>query len=466
MFDTICTLPLSSDLFAQALHPTEPILTVGLSSGHVYTYRLPSDNDSPAPASSSDEPSPPTLPPPPTTNGTGRRSSLNTSYRRSYSASENGLGSIATLWSTRRHHGSCRTLAYSLDGRTCFSVGTDGLIKCFDTETGKVTAKYVIPLDEDGGIDGPTVLKVVGQSGLLVGTDSGRLELRDLRAGSSGVNGTSKGKGGMAGIWTPHDTEHVNDLILLPASEASTSGVPKSCVSVGGTTLAVTDFRKGVVATSADQDVELTSITLVDGLKKGGTSVGEKVLVGQGDGVVSLWERGVWGDQDERIVVDREGGGIESLVEVPTHLCKGKMKANEKLVAAGLEDGRVRFLRLGRNGVLNEWDIKHDDIESVVGLDFDVAGRLVSGGGQTVKVWAEAIGAPGGGRAQSGALPALDEVAAKRGLEQDEISEGGESDDDSSDEEKDLKSKSRKKRKRNKGKDKSGGHVLSFSGVL
>ena len=464
MFDTICTLPLPSDLFTQALHPTEPILAVGLSSGHVYTYRLPSDNDSPAPSSSADEAPPPIFPPPPTSNGTGRRSSLNTSYRRSSSASENGLGSIATLWSTRRHQGSCRTLTYSLDGRTCFSAGTDGLIKHFDTETGKVTAKYAIPLDEDGLTDGPTVLKLVGQSGLLVGTDSGRLELRDLRAGNGGVNGNS-GKGGLAGIWTPHDTEHVNDLILLPASEASTSGVPKSCVSVGGTTLAVTDFRKGVVSTSEDQDVELTSITLVDGLKKGGTSVGEKVLVGQGDGVASLWERGVWGDQDERLVVDRDAGEIESLVEVPSELCKGKIKTNEKIVAAGLEDGRVRFIRIGRNGVLKEWDIKHDDIESVVGLDFDVAGRLVSGGGQTVKVWAEAVGAPGGGRP----LTALDEVATKRNLEEDGVSEGDDSDepDDGSDEEeKDPKSTSRKKRKRNKGKDKSGGHVLNFSGVL
>ncbi len=469
MFDTICTLPLPSDLFAQALHPNEPILTVGLSSGHVYTYRLPSDNDSPAPSSTSDEAPLPIFPPPPTTNGTGRRSSLNTSYRHSSSASENGLGSISTLWSTRRHHGSCRTLTYSLDGRTCFSAGTDGLIKCFDTETGRVTAKYAIPFDEDANIDGPTVLKIVGESGLLVGTDSGRLELRDLRVGTGAANGHSKGKAGMAGIWTPHDTEHVNDLILLPPSETSTSGVPKSCISVGGTTLAVTDFRKGVIAKSEDQDVELTSITLVDGLKKGGTSVGEKILVGHGDGVVSLWERGVWGDLDERIVVDREGGGVESLVEVPTHLCKGKSKLNEKIIAAGLEDGRVRFLRVGRNGVLNDWDVKHDDIESVVGVAFDIAGRLVSGGGQTVKVWAEAIGEPGGGRASSGAHTVSETAVGKRVLGQDGDTDEDEDDlsDDSSNAEEDLKSKSsRKKRKRNKGKDKSGGHVLRFSGVL
>ena len=342
------------------------------------------------------------------------------------------------------------------------------MIKLFDTETGKVTAKYAIPLDEAGDVDRPTVLKVVGENGLLVATDSGRLELRDLRSSAGTVNGSGKSntKPGASGLWTPHDSEHINDLILLPASESSTSGIPKSCVSVGGTTLAVTDFRKGVVSKSEEQDVELTSITLVEGLKKGGTSVGEKVLVGQGDGVVSLWERGVWGDLDERIVVDRTAAGVESLVEVPLHLCKGKVKTNEKIVAAGLEDGRVRFLRVGRNGVLNEWDIKHDDVEGVAGLGFDVAGRLVSGGGQTVKVWTEAIGAPGGSRAAVGTMGAgvpLDEVAAKRSLDGDSEDEDGS--DDSSEEESKEKSR-RKKRKRNKGKDKSGGLALKFSGSL
>ena len=450
MFDTVCTVPLPSDLFSQAIHPTEPILTVGLSSGHVYTYRLPSDSDSPA-SSSDDGIAPTTFPAPPTANGSGRRSSLNTSYRRSSLASENGLGSIATLWSTRRHHGSCRNLNYALDGRTCFSAGRDGLIKHFDTETGRVTAKYAIPRNAQGEDDPATVLKVVGDNGLMIGTDSGRLELRDLRISNGSANGTIPKA--LAGVWRPHHTEHVNDLVLLPASETSTSGVPKSCVSVGGTTLALTDFRKGVVSTSEDQEVELTSITLIQGLKKGGTSVGEKVAVGQGDGVVSLWERGVWGDLDERVVLDSPYCGVENLIEVPMELCKGKLRMNEKIVAAGMEDGKVKFLRVGRNAVLNEWDIKHDDIESVVGLGFDVTGRLVTGGGQTVKVWTEAVGAPGGGR-----------PTAKRGLDDDEGSD--EEEEDSSDEDEAEEKTKRKKRKRNKGKDRSGGQALDFKGGL
>jgi WD repeat-containing protein 55 len=82
MFENLCTLPLSAEVFTTALHPTEPLLTVGLSSGHVQTFSLP-------PVAT-------------------------TSKRRG--AAENGKGMIETLWQTKRHRGSCRTLAYNLDG--------------------------------------------------------------------------------------------------------------------------------------------------------------------------------------------------------------------------------------------------------------------------------------------------------------------------------------------------------------
>ena len=168
----------------------------------------------------------------------------------------------------------------------------------------------------------------------------------------------------------------------------------------------------------------------------------------------------MWGDLDERIVVDKGGAGVECLVEVPQGLGKGKLKLNEKIVAVGLEDGRIRFVRVGRNGVLGDWDIKHDDIEGVGGLGFDITGRLVSGGGQTVKVWTEAMGAPGGGRSGKRSLEDDDEDSEN----EDDNSEN-EEEDDSSDDEQTSKSK-RKKRKRNKGKDKTGGQALIFQGGL
>jgi WD repeat-containing protein 55 len=137
MFDTICTLPLSSDLFAQALHPSLPILAVGLSSGHVQQYRLP-----PAPTSTdtsdSDE-----------EDYDGGVQLLGSRPRRlSSAASENGLGEIETAWRTRRHpEGSCRCLGFSTDGDVLYSAGTDSLLKAAKAENGKVCSKVAIPKD-------------------------------------------------------------------------------------------------------------------------------------------------------------------------------------------------------------------------------------------------------------------------------------------------------------------------------
>lgn len=116
MFETVCSFPLKADLFAQAIHPEEPIVSVGLSSGHVQTFRLPS---------------------------TGTDEDDDTESLRS--SSVNGTGHIDTIWSTRRHKGSCRTLDFGIGGETLYSAGTDGIVKVANVETGRVENKIAIP---------------------------------------------------------------------------------------------------------------------------------------------------------------------------------------------------------------------------------------------------------------------------------------------------------------------------------
>ncbi|KAF7714808.1 WD40 repeat-containing protein [Penicillium ucsense] len=349
MLDTVCSLPLSSDLFSQAIHPNEPVVSVGLASGHVQTFRLPHDE------TDSDD-------------------------GASNSSSPNGKGHIDTMWRTRRHKGSCRCLGFSVDGEMLYSAGTDGLVKMANSESGQVQNKIAIPLESNGSIDAPTVIHALSPQTLLLATDSSALHLYDLRVPYSKVSARPEQS------HHPHD-DYISSLTPLPASETSTSGFSKQWVTTGGTTLAVTDLRRGVLVRSEDQEEELVSSAFIGGLPSSGTSRGEKVAVGGSNGIVTLWEKGAWDDQDERVYVQRDAGGgeaIETLVTVPDDMGMGKM------LAAGLGNGLIKFIRVGPNKVASE--VVHDETEGVVGIGFDVEGRMVSGGGQIVKVWHEAAG--------------------------------------------------------------------------
>ncbi|GAB7357155.1 hypothetical protein MBLNU459_g8148t1 [Dothideomycetes sp. NU459] len=433
MFDTVCTLPLSSELFAQCLHPTEPLLAVGLSSGHVATLKLPAGPDE-----------------------DGEGDDENASVLSS------GRGSIDTAWRTRRHQGSCRSLGYSPDGRALFSAGTDGIVKVADSETGKVVSKIAVPLDPSTNeVDEPSLLHVLSPQMLLLATDSSALHLYDIR-----VPAHEKSKSSFPAAFVstkPQQTHHphvdyISSLTPLPPSETSTSGFSKQWVSTGGTTLSVTDLRRGVLVRSEDQEEILLSSVFVSGLpaRRGGTSKGEKLLVGGGDGVLTLWEKGVWDDQDERIVVDRGVGGGESL-DVLSLLPDG-VGPGGKVVAVGMGDGKVRFVKLGMNKVIGE--IQHDEVEGVVSMAFDVGGRLVTGGGSTIKVWHEKVDEDNG---------AYVEGDMKRGPGSDsDEDENDDSDVDDSSDEEDSGRKKRKKRKRHGGKEKSGSQKessFSFSGL-
>ncbi|KAI1401722.1 WD40 repeat-like protein [Hypoxylon fuscum] len=345
MFENLCTLPLSADLFSQALHPTEPLLGVGLSTGHVQCFRLPAADRS----SEEDE--------------------------ADVSVLSDGKGTIDTVWRTRRHKGSCRTLAFSNDGSALYSAGTDSLLKHFSPVTGQVASKIAIPTTKSIP-DSPTLLHVLSPQTLLLACDSGALHLLDLRDGALSASKPQQ-------THFPHD-DFVSSLTPLPPSAESTSGYSKQWISTGGTTLAVTDLRRGVLVRSDDQEDELLCTAFVPGMGPKKNRDNGIVVVGTGTGVLTLWDKGAWDDQQDRVVVDPGKGGGESLdciVQIPEDVAGGKK------VVVGVGDGTLRIVDLNKRDV--ETILRHDDIDAVVGVGFDCQGRMISGGGQTVKIWEE-----------------------------------------------------------------------------
>jgi WD40 repeat protein len=225
--------------------------------------------------------------------------------------------------------------------------------------------------------DAPTLLHVLNPQCLLLATDSGALHIFDIRDGTPNKKPASTHR--------PH-IDYISSVTPLPPTEMSTSGFPKQWVSTGDTTLAVTDFRRGVLVRSDDQEDELLSSCYISGMGPKGHRENGVLACGSGSGVLTLWDKGSWDDQQERIIVDgdKKGGeSIDATVLIPQEMGLGKK------VICGLGDGSLRVVDVVRREVVVSANLRHDHMESVVSLGFDSASRLISAGGRTVKLWEE-----------------------------------------------------------------------------
>jgi WD repeat-containing protein 55 len=177
--------------------------------------------------------------------------------------------------------------------------------------------------------------------------------------------------------------------------------------------------------------------------------------------VLTLWERGVWDDQDERIVMSRilqkfpqaqldasaaavEAESVDCLVNVPENIA-----GNGKVVAAGLNGGLVALVQLGvgKNEVIDV--LRHHDSEGAEHIGFDVYGRVITGGGPCIKVWRETKSVEGEGEEED-----EENVVDEEEVEEDEESEEEESSSESEEE---------RPRKRKKGR--HGNRMGSFKGL-
>ncbi len=299
----------------------------------------------------------------------------------------------------------------------------------------------------DDQSDPPTLLHALSPQSLLLATDSSALYLFDLRADSTFRNSKPQQ------TYHPH-YDYISSLTPLAPSETSTSGHSRQWFSTGGLTAAVTDIRKGVVFESDDYEEELLSSTVISGQDNG------RIIAGSEKGFIRIWDEGVkdlMQGKERRLYVEK-GETLDILCPVPDRL------AEEDLIAVGLGDGTVRLARTGKNPAMVGHG-GHDQLEAVVALGFDPDGRMITGGGNAVKVWEKDTESPGN------AADSMDEDNSSEGetdgadgVNHQEAEQNGceESGDESSEGEKPK----RKKRKRNKGKGKNiNNHVLAFKGM-
>lgn len=284
--------------------------------------------------------------------------------------------------------------------------------------------------------DPATLIHALSPQSFLLATDSSALHIYDLRSPCSFTSLRPQQ------TYHPHD-DYISSLSPLPAGEASTSGFSKQWISTGGTSIGVTDLRRGVLKTEDLGEELLSSVVIDDGT----------VIVGGERGVLRIWKEGLSGEESGRVVVER-GETLDVLGRAPPGTGNEKSEA----VVVGMGDGRVKFVSVQRQKVIGE--VRHDELEGVLGVGFEIEGRMISAGGPTVKVWEESIGNNGGEEV-------VTETTNGHGADSDDSDE----DDDKSEEAADESSeddtrprKRRKKRKRSIGK--VGNHVKPlFKGI-
>lgn len=357
-------------LFSSAAHPTEPLLVSGLATGHVFCHRY------------DDEALEESL--------WSAKSAFNRINKEDFTISQlkkkwwtevdhsDSNSTVDVVWKTRRHQGSCRSVIFDcredVVGESIFSVGTDHIIKRANTETGKVIGKSNLSPHYDDSKEAVTTLQMsTSHPFLLAGTENGQVLVFD----SNELRGNSL-KFKLAQL---HE-DSINKILPMPAIS------PYHYLTLGSTTLAHFDIRKGLITQSDDQSDELLSMCYPNEFyDKNGN---DTVLVSHGEGIVTIWKNSVnrLSDQILRIKVNKNAS-----IDVIMPTMNGE-NSELNCVWCGDSEGLLHKVDYKKSKVV-ETRVhsatmgKLGGIDEVGCLDIDYKYRLVSSGMEGLKIWSK-----------------------------------------------------------------------------
>lgn len=267
---------------------------------------------------------------------------------RSRDGGDGGATATTTANSTHCKHASCRTVRYSADGRALWTGGSGGDLACLDAErvgtfsssnnnSSKNHHQSIVTarVERASSCGGQSPIQVLhelppdrGHGLLVAGDEAGGVRVWDPRILGSGSSSSSNSNTPVA-AWKVHQ-DYVSGLeddghhTLLAASADGTLSVYDLRMARKSSVEATqTQQNRGLIRQSDHQEDELLSIKLMKN--------GRKVVCGTGDGVLSVFSFGTWGDVSDRF--PGHPRSVDALVKV-----------DEDTLLTGSSDGLIRVV--------------------------------------------------------------------------------------------------------------------------
>lgn len=246
------------------------------------------------------------------------------------------------MWTTKRHKGSCRAIAYDQSGEFAVSCGSEGSVKKFDSQSGKVSKKT--------NISRPASALCVNEEYVVVGDEAGKVTILKFDMKTHRV----------------YDLDGIDSVSAICALDS----VNKHNFAVSGDMHVFRiDARKDdVVSKSEDQE---------DDILCGCVASDTRSAWGMSEGVLTIWNNKGLMDQQQRIKLSKEGS-VDSVL--------AGEQDNEAI--AGTSDGWVAQVDLTSAKLVHKARHNPTDPEDEVSLlDYDFEYRLVSASMSFLRVW-------------------------------------------------------------------------------